>query len=105
MPAALQAEHARDLTQRDLYADPGQETDQHGARQEVCQESQANYACDNQKPRGYEGEHCGQRDILIRAGGREPEQAGGNISLFRSLRTSWPGLKLSTRVISSSTHT
>ena len=62
--APLQAQHAGDLPQRDLNADPGQEPDQHGAREEVGQESQAHDARQNQENRGHQRQHAGQRQVL-----------------------------------------
>ena len=60
MSATLQAEHSADLAQRDLYADSGQETDQHRARQEVRHEAQADNPCQNQKTRRHEGQNRGR---------------------------------------------
>ena len=52
--APIQAQHAGDLPQSHLNADPGQEPDQHGAREEVGQESQAHEARQNQENRGHQ---------------------------------------------------
>ena len=75
--ATLQAQHAGDLPQRDLNADPGQEADQHGAREEVGQESQAHDARQNQENRGHQRQHAGQRQVLLRADGGDPHETGG----------------------------
>ena len=77
MSAPLQAEHAGDLAERDLQADPGQKADQHRARQKIREEAQADNARQYQEGRGHEGQHSCQRHVFIGAGGGKPDQAGG----------------------------
>ena len=77
MAAPLQAEHAADLPQRDLDADPGQESDQHRAREEVSQKAQAQDAGQNQEDAGHQRQHAGQRQVLFRSDGGDAHQPGG----------------------------
>ena len=59
MPVAFRdAEHAAHLTARDLDADPGEEADQHGAREEVGEESEPEESGEQQEPAGHE---CDER--------------------------------------------
>ena len=77
MAATLQAQHTGDLPQRDLNTDPGQESDQHGAREEVRQKSQAHEARQNQETRGHQCKHAGQCHVLLRTDGGNPHHGAG----------------------------
>ena len=70
----VQAEHVRHLGDGHLHADAGQEPDQHGARQEVGQEAEAQEPGQQQQHAGHQRGHAGQRHP-VRRPGSEPDQA------------------------------
>jgi hypothetical protein len=74
-PAARNAEHARDLPDRHLDADTGQEADQDRAGQEIGQESQLYQAGEDQEQGRHEGQNSGICYVLRRARGSQPGQA------------------------------
>jgi hypothetical protein len=61
----LEAKHARELPERDLHANPGQETDQYRAREKVRQEPKADGTRQYEEARGHDGKHRGQRHVLV----------------------------------------
>ena len=77
MPAALEPQHARDLSQRHLYANARQKPNQHRARQEVGQECKADDPCQDKENAGHDGQHAGERQVFIGPGIRQPDETGG----------------------------
>ena len=77
MPATLEPQHARDLSQRHLYANAGQKADQHRARQEVGQEGKADDPRQDNESPGHDGEDGGERQVLVGTGVRKPHQTSG----------------------------
>ena len=75
--APFQAEHARDLAERDLHADARQEPDQHRAGQEIREEGETDGTREDQEARGHEREHPGQRDVLVGADGLQAHEPRG----------------------------
>ena len=60
------AEHAADLSDRDLHADAGEEPDQHRAREEVGEEAEARDPREQEEDAGEQGREAGQPDPLRR---------------------------------------
>ena len=57
--AALQAEHAGYLTECDLNSNPGQKPDQHGTRQKICEEPEADNTRQYEQTGGHDREYPG----------------------------------------------
>ena len=79
-------EHVRQLPDRDLDPDPGQEAEQHGTGQEVGQETEPGQPGQQQQDPGDQGCEPGQADVLRRAGVGQPEQRGGQDGRGRGVR-------------------
>ena len=86
VPSPLESEHAGDLPERNLHADPGQESDQHGARKKVRQEPQSDDPRQDQEPRRHEGENRGEGHVLIGAHRGDAHQARGEDGRRRRVR-------------------
>ena len=69
-----QPEHLRQLAERHLDADAGEESDQHGAGEEVRQEREPRHPGEQQQQPGQQGGQPGQADVPGRARDREAGQ-------------------------------
>ena len=83
--ARVDAEHARQLGERHLHADAGQESDQGGPGEEVGEEAEAEHARHQQVAGGEQRDHPGETDVLgaLRLGdadqGREHDRGGRRV--------------------------
>ena len=74
------AEHAGELSDRDLDADAGEESDEHAPGQEVGDEPEPDHAGDDQEGAAIERHDAGQRDVLRRPGRRRPARPAAMIA-------------------------
>ena len=70
-------EHVRQLPERHLDADPGQEAEQHRAGQEVGQEAQPGQPGQDEQHAGEQRGQPGQLDVAGRARDGQPDQGAG----------------------------
>src|SRR5262245_24108546 len=75
--AAFQTQHTGKLPERNLDADSGQKTNQHGTRQKVCQESKADNPRQQYKGASHERKHCRKGHIFVRPGWRDTRKSSG----------------------------